>query len=180
MARHEQTYAPPTRQAVFRLGQHQVQHEDRGPERELRGRAEVAGDGRCCNFYWLADTDESVDLALQQVGLSDSMDALTFPSEAFVTGDTFRKFRVNETDDVLFTDLFAAYPGSKRNLPIVRHGKLALVTDERIPVNTRETEKLILAEVTSFGGNSGSPVFFRLGGIREGGPPYQAGIPITS
>jgi hypothetical protein len=32
---------------------------------------------------------------------------------------------------------------------------------------------LVLAEVTSFGGNSGSPVFLRVGGIREAGPPIS-------
>jgi hypothetical protein len=79
---------------------------------------------------------------------------------------------------VFFTGLYANYPGNKRNFPIVRHGKLALVTNERIPIDSRDhnkTEDLILAEVTSFGGNSGSPVFVRIGGIREGGTTPLAG-----
>jgi tetratricopeptide (TPR) repeat protein len=60
----------------------------------------------------------------------------------------------------------------KKNYPIVRHGKLALLPDERIPFSDdhpENTKELYLADVMSFGGNSGSPVFLRLGGLREAG-----------
>jgi len=102
------------------------------------------------------------------------MDVAAVPTDQFMTTDPFKKLNINENDEVLFAGLFAAYRGIKRNFPIVRHGRLALITDERIPVpvpfNPNLTEQLILAEVTSFGGNSGSPVFLRVGGIRDGTP----------
>lgn len=124
------------------------------------------------NLYWCVDSDDTVDLALYEVSPDEEkLDVQWFPTDLFATRETFQKLRINENDDVLFTGLFASYRGAKKNFPIVRHGKLALVTDERIPVdakNTSANENLILAEVTSFGGNSGSPVFLRVGGIREG------------
>jgi len=125
------------------------------------------------NLYWCVDPDdETVDLALLQLSPDEQrVDAFWFPTELFATKETFKNMKINENDEVLFTGLFAAYRGAKRNFPIVRHGKIALVTDERIPIDPRNpglTENLILAEVTSFGGNSGSPVFLRVGGIREG------------
>ena len=132
------------------------------------------------NLYWCVDPDdETVDLALLQLSLDeDKVDAIWFPTDLFATKETFKKLRINENDEVLFTGLFASYRGAKRNFPIVRHGKLALVTDERIPIDPRNpslTEDLILAEVTSFGGNSGAPVFLRVGGIREGATVSVAG-----
>jgi hypothetical protein len=125
------------------------------------------------NLYWCTDPDdETVDLALIQLSPDeDKLDAIWFPTELFVTQDIFKKLKINENDEVLFSGLFNAYRGAKRNFPIVRHGKLALVTDERIPIDPRNPNlnvDLILVEVTSFGGNSGSPVFLRVGGVREG------------
>jgi len=46
-----------------------------------------------------------------------------------------------------------------------------LLSQERIPLDKRHPDKTVdvyLADVMSFGGNSGSPVFLRIGGIREG------------
>lgn len=126
------------------------------------------------NLKWVTSSDGSVDLALTIAIPGANVDSDTVPTDIFVTKDVFKSQRINENDDVLFTGLYAGYPGRKRNFPIVRHGKLALVTDERIPIDARDarkTEELVLAEITSFGGNSGSPVFVRLGGVREGGPP---------
>jgi hypothetical protein len=124
------------------------------------------------NQLWVTDTDESVDLALSVAIPTADVDFDTIPTDIFATKETFKTQRINENDDVFFTGLYAGYLGNKRNFPIVRHGKLALVTDERIPIDPHDpskTEELFLAEVTSFGGNSGSPVFLRVGGIREGG-----------
>jgi hypothetical protein len=61
------------------------------------------------------------------------------------------------------------YQGVRRNFPIVRHGKLAMISDEPIPWSDGVTEDLYLADLMSFGGNSGSPVLLRLGGVSETG-----------
>lgn len=68
---------------------------------------------------------------------------------------------------MFFCGLFSNFYGQLRNYPIFRFGKVALLTEERIPFDNQLSE-LYLLETTSFGGNSGSPVFFNLGGMREG------------
>jgi len=91
----------------------------------------------------------------------------------FVTRQKIEAIKLNETDEVLFSGLFLPYHGANKNYPIVRHGKLALIPKEKIPWSTPSGETsmqdLYLAEVTSWGGNSGSPVFVRLSGAREQG-----------
>jgi hypothetical protein len=131
-------------------------------------------------LYWITDPDdETVDLALFRLLPDESkLDVRWISVDSFATKEVFTKLRINENDEVLFAGLFTAYPGAKRNFPIVRHGKIALVTDERVPTNPRDprqTVELILAEVTSFGGNSGSPVFARIGGVREGAATASLG-----
>ena len=56
----------------------------------------------------------------------------------------------------------------KRNYPVVRFGRVALVTEERIEFGNVKAE-LYLMETNSFGGNSGAPVFFYLGAERNPG-----------
>ncbi len=126
------------------------------------------------NLRWVVDDDPSVDLTIVPVSPDKTQDVMWTSTDTFLTRESFKKLRVTENDDILFAGLFASYYGRKRNYPLVRHGKLALVTDERIPIDSRDatkTEDLILAEVTSIPGNSGSPVFLRIGGIREGDAP---------
>ena len=113
-----------------------------------------------------------MDLAVTPVQINhDVIDYKTIQSDLFATKDLLQKQHVNENDEILFTGLFAWNPGAKKNYPIVRHGKLARLAEERIPLdrtNPTKTVEVHLADVMSFGGNSGSPVFLRLGGVREG------------
>jgi hypothetical protein len=127
-------------------------------------------------LQWLTDADETVDLALFRVAPNQAtIDARWIGSDLITTPQMLHELRVNENDEVLFTGLFTSYLGTRKNYPIVRHGKVALIPEERIPTNRNNpnvTSELYLAEITSFGGNSGSPVFVRIGGLREtvGGP----------
>jgi hypothetical protein len=114
--------------------------------------------------------DPDVDLALVPIGLDqNSLDFLSIPTSLFATKDILIKEQVDETSELLFAGLFASYLGDKKNYPIVRHGKLAMISPERVPWNSATTEDLYLADVMSFGGNSGSPVFLRLGGSTDRG-----------
>jgi hypothetical protein len=75
---------------------------------------------------------------------------------------------------VFFTGLFVAYYGEHRNNPIVRFGRVAMLPEDRIPWRTDATKpaenvRLYLLETQSYGGNSGSPVFFSLGADRNPG-----------
>lgn len=80
----------------------------------------------------------------------------------------YKEMKIAEGSDVFFTDLFTGHVGLQRNYPIVRFGRVALVTDEKIEWDGTPNE-LYLIEAASYGGNSGSPVFFYLGSDREPG-----------
>jgi len=58
--------------------------------------------------------------------------------------------------------------GTRRNYPVVRFGRVALIPDERINIAGSDAH-LYLIESGSYGGNSGSPVYFYLGSDREVG-----------
>lgn len=137
----------------------------------------IAVKGRGFLFCSIDDNDLDADVAVCPINISDSVyDFKTLPIGSFVTEQTLQNMRINENDEVLFSGLFLPYHGANKNYPIVRHGKLALIPKERIPwVENPENgskstaQDLYLAEITSWGGNSGSPVFVRLSGTRESG-----------
>jgi len=112
------------------------------------------------------------------VGIKDENDPNIFdckwiPVDMITTKEIFKESRIREGDDVFFIGLFPYY-GNQRNYPITRFGRVALITDEKIPWKDKKEEvpkmlDLYLVESQSFGGNSGSPVFFYLNATREPG-----------
>jgi len=98
------------------------------------------------------------------------------PYDYITTRDDAKKLRIREGDEVFFSGLFIPHIGEDRNLPIVRFGRVSLVTDEKINWNGTKIE-LLLIETISVGGNSGSPVFFYFGPDREPGQ-LKLGPPI--
>jgi hypothetical protein len=123
----------------------------------------------------MVDTqDPEADVAICPIAFSDKVfDFTTVGEGMFVTQSTIQTVKLNETDEVLFAGLFTPYAGVGKNYPIVRHGKVALMPHEKIPWNNaaggHSLQDLFLAEITSLGGNSGSPVFVRLNGLRDTG-----------
>jgi hypothetical protein len=66
-------------------------------------------------------------------------------------------------DDVFFVGLFSQQPGRERNLPIARFGAISRMPVEPITVRRDETTEELtgyLVEARSWGGHSGSPVFW--------------------
>jgi len=118
--------------------------------------------------------DPEVDLVVFPI-LPDQQiyDFKVLPDDMLTTVESFKEANIREGDEVFFTGLFGHFFGAQRNYPIVRFGRVALITDEKIPwqedANTGVMLDLYLLEVQSFGGNSGSPVFFYLGGTRDPG-----------
>ena len=99
--------------------------------------------------------DAGVDFKVLQRGMLATMD--------FRERET-----VSEGDEVFFTGLMPQVYGRLRNTPVVRYGRIALVTDE--PFVTEEGEaNYLYVEANSYPGNSGSPVFLRFGPIRQAG-----------
>jgi len=89
-----------------------------------------------------------------------------------MTQEQFRKEEIRDGTDMFFTGLFGSYAGEKRNYPIVRFGKVALISDEKISWEengSRQQLDLYLVEAMAWPGNSGSPAFFHLGIERRPG-----------
>jgi hypothetical protein len=141
----------------------------------------IIGEGT--NKTVFCHSDPTVDLAVIPC-LPDqkTVEFKTLPDDMITTREDFEKLHISEGSDIFFTGLFTPYMGEVRNYPIVRFGRVALVTPEKI--NWRGTKMdLYLLETASYGGNSGSPVFFYLGQDRQPGsiilgPPeiHLAGI----
>lgn len=116
--------------------------------------------------------DRDVDLAVIPVQIPAELDVIVLPVSALTTKDDFSNLQIGEGTDVFFTGLFVPYFGNDRNVPIFRFGRLALVSNEKIPIEEngrRVSLDLYLVECQSFGGNSGSPVFFYFGVDRTPG-----------
>ena len=118
--------------------------------------------------------DADADVAVCPISIPEATyDIRNLSRDMCVTKATIQNLRLNETDEVLFSGLFLPYHGASKNYPIVRHGKLALIPEEKISWSSgpggNSMQDLYLAEIASWGGNSGSPVFVRLSGTREQG-----------
>lgn len=117
--------------------------------------------------------DPNVDIAVIPA-LPDRkiFDFKCIPENWITTKQMFNDLKIAEGDEIFFTGLFAGYYGNEKNYPIVRFGRVSLITDERIPWRDKKDDKvklldLYLVETQSFGGNSGSPVFFWLDPTRD-------------
>lgn len=123
------------------------------------------GEGRTVFFH----QDPSVDLAvIPMFPEASKYDFKYLPDDFLTTKTDYDKLHIREGSDVFFTGLFMRYHGAQKNHPIVRFGRVALVTDEKIEWDGQQMD-LYLIEAASYGGNSGSPVFFYLGSDREPG-----------
>ena len=127
--------------------------------------------------------DSTVDIAVFPFAPDQNKFEFTYiPIESIAPKDAAGKGLIKEGFDAAFCGLFTNYFGAHRNYPIFRFGKIALLTDERVEFQKMFRE-LYLVETASYGGNSGSPVFFfsplsnsaYLGGIMLGyfGVPVQ-------
>ena len=76
--------------------------------------------------------------------------------------DGFRleRLHIGIGDETIISGLFTAVPGTTRNIPIVRHGNIAMMPGEQIQTDLGFAD-VFLVEARSIGGLSGSPVFVR-------------------
>jgi hypothetical protein len=121
-------------------------------------------------IYTHQDTD--IDIAVIPYFPDQKIyDLMFIPDSLIATSEILKRYKISEGDEVFFSGLFTSHPGQKKNQPIVRFGRVALMSDEKI--EWREKDKpakfldLYLVECQSFGGNSGSPVFFSISAGRD-------------
>jgi hypothetical protein len=121
------------------------------------------------NLPWILPADASVDLALLSLRLApDQIDYLAIPDTLLVTEDVVKKESVSEGSKIIFSGFFYQFPGERKMQPIIREGTLAMMPDEDLLTTTGKKGRVYLGEVHAFHGNSGSPVFVDLGGMRGG------------
>ncbi|HOJ33241.1 MAG TPA: serine protease [Candidatus Hydrogenedentes bacterium] len=132
--------------------------------------------------------NKDVDIALFNCLPDQNLYDFKFiPDNLIANKEIIAKNEISEGDEVFFAGLFTSHVGQKRNQPIIRFGRVALISDEKIEWKEKDKPPkfmdLLLLECQSFGGNSGSPVFFQLNPLRKpgqiilGGPViFLAGI----
>lgn len=132
--------------------------------------------------------DKGVDIALFNcLPDQNTFDFKFIPDNLIANNDVVTKNEIAEGEEVFFAGLFTSHIGQKRNQPIIRFGKVALMSDEKIEWKEQNKpakfKDLYLLECQSFDGNSGSPVFFQLNPLRKpgqlslGGPQiFLAGV----
>jgi hypothetical protein len=115
------------------------------------------------NDWFSHPKDRSIDVAILETGLDISFDHLVYPYSRCVTDEVMRENQVGLGDEVFITGLFRHHHGSRRNIPIVRVGNLACMTEEKVSTKYLGEIDAYLVEARSIGGLSGSPVFLNLG-----------------
>jgi hypothetical protein len=116
------------------------------------------------SFKPIFHEDTTVDIAIIPFNIENAFNIfeIRYVSPEWIPRkDSLKSLNIGEGTNVFFIGLFTQYAGKQKNYPIIRSGKLALVTDEKIQIGKMERE-VYLMETFTFGGNSGSPVFFSL------------------
>jgi hypothetical protein len=105
-------------------------------------------------------TDDTADVAIMSVPIDATRaDVMAIPDNQCISKKDFeRDFGVG--DEVVTVGLFTEAPGTSRNLPLVRHGNLAMIPTEQLQTELGYAD-VYLVEARSIGGLSGSPVWIR-------------------
>jgi hypothetical protein len=112
-------------------------------------------------YWFFHPTDPKADVAILQIAEQPDTDYLGVLTKDLVTAeDLVSREWVDIGDEVFITGLFTPAPGEKRNMPIVRHGNVAMIPDQQIQTELGYSD-VFLIEARSIGGLSGSPVFVR-------------------
>ena len=116
--------------------------------------------------WWYHPSDESADVAVRQVGLQRDLIHFAADLKDFILPSDI-KDGVVALGDETFTAGYFSPIASDHMIPIVRHGNIAMLSDEQIQTEYGYAD-VYLVEARSIGGISGSPVFVR--------PPLRYGI----
>jgi len=82
---------------------------------------------------YLHENDSAVDIAVIPLLPDEKRFEFKFlPDEMITTEKAFRELRIAEGSEIFFTGLFTPYIGTLSNYPVVRFGRVSLLTDEKI------------------------------------------------
>ena len=131
---------------ILRLNRHDGQSRGNAVEVHLKGQR------------LFASSDESIDLAV----VSFTPDSAVFDYKALPSKLLAGNDEIQVGANVFFAAMFLEYQGDKRNEPIVRFGRVALIPKDKVKVSGRPLH-VYLIEANSYEGNSGAPIFAYLG-----------------
>ena len=83
-----------------------------------------------------------------------------------VTDEVRDTEHIGAGDEIFLTGLFSNHYGTKKNLPIIRTGHIALMPEEKVHTDSMGDIDAYLIEARSIGGLSGSPVFVYISPMR--------------
>ena len=127
--------------------------------------------------WYVHPTDSTIDIAILKTGIPSEWDHLVIPYSLCITDELIAKHGIDLGDEVFITGLFRHYHGTRHNIPIVRVGNLASMSEDPVQTKSFGLMTAFLIECRSIGGLSGSPVFVNLGITRliEGQVKHAAG-----
>ncbi len=148
----------------FVTARHVVEHEDMVGKplcflvnAKLRGVWPVRPIG---SKWWFHHSDKTADIAVIPVPDDPNAHVLSVSLSDFANQDSIDGGQVGVGDEVFIPGLFTEAVGMLRNVPIVRHGNIAMFPPEQIQTGYGYADAY-LVEARSIGGLSGSPVFVR-------------------
>lgn len=114
------------------------------------------------NLQWTIHSNPAVDVAvIQRFPRYKEYEVRSVPTKAFMTQEQIREARIVEGYELFFPCFTPEIPQRKRNNPVIRFGRIALISNEDF-VTSEGNVKFLFAECFPFGGNSGSPVFIKV------------------
>ncbi len=117
------------------------------------------------NISWFFHPNEVTpsDVAVYPFALPNDLikkiDYEAIPISSFLSDETRLTQGIGEGDDVFVIGLFSRHTGNQKNIPIVRTGTIAMISDEPIATQKFGSIEAYLIESRSIKGLSGSPVF---------------------
>lgn len=113
------------------------------------------------NLAWTIHPNPAVDIAiLPSVPQPETYDIQVVPVKAFAIQQTLSRWGIVEGQELFFPCFTPEIPQQRRNSPVIRFGRISLISDEDF-LTPEGSTRLHFAECFPFGGNSGSPVFLR-------------------
>jgi hypothetical protein len=104
--------------------------------------------------------DSTVDLAMVPAFPDGNRyDFLFTPVGMIAPIDFFKKENITEGDEVFYTGMLDSHIGVFKNIPVVRFGKVAQLSEEKYSTKNGYTE-LYLAEIEITNGSNGSPLYY--------------------
>ncbi len=132
--------------------------------------------------YW-EHPDDGVDIAVFRSPHYGETKYVAFPRDLIATRDTLREEDIAQGDRIVFPALLVNFMGSARNFPVLRNGAIALLPDEKVPMQynvgakmIRTQQEVLLLDATSIPGASGAPIFLWPGPRIKGNTYILGGV----